>query len=76
MYSTTRFTWIINAPGLNGMRFDSSKGGNHGDIYNVVSIGQRRGFRLKGDYHDVYHVTAYDNIKQDISLPEYKFCRS
>jgi len=74
LYSTTRYTWIINAPGLNGMRFDSACGGNHGDIYNVVSIGQRRGFRLKGDYHDVYHVTAYDNLKQDISLPEYKFC--
>ena len=73
LYTTTRYTWIINAPGLNGMRFDSAHGGNHGDIYNVVSIGQRRGFRLKGDYHDVYHVTAYDNIKQDISLPEYKF---
>jgi len=73
LYSTTRYTWIINAPGLNGMRFDSQHGGNNGDIYNVVSIGQRRGFRLKGDYHDVYHVTAYDNIKQDISLPEYKF---
>jgi len=74
LYSTTRYTWIINAPGLNGMRFDSACGGNHGDIYNVVSIGQRRGFRLKGDYHDVYHVTAYDNARQDISLPEYKFC--
>ena len=24
MYSTTRNTWIINAPGLNGMRFDSA----------------------------------------------------
>ena len=74
LYSTTRYTWIINAPGLNGMRFDSNCGGNHGDIYNVVSIGNHRGFRLKGDYHDVYHVTAYDNSNQDISLPEYKYC--
>jgi hypothetical protein len=74
LYSTTRYTWMINAPGLNGLRFDSSCGGDNGDIYNVVSIGQRRGFRLKGDYHDVYHVTAYDNERQDISLPEYKFC--
>jgi hypothetical protein len=74
MYSTTRYTWIINAPGLNGRRFDSSCGGNNGDIYNVVSIGQNRGFRLKGDYHDVYHVTAYDNDRQDISMPQYKYC--
>ena len=74
LYSTTRYTWMINAPGLNGLRFDSGCGGDNGDIYNVVSIGQNRGFRLKGDYHDVYHVTTYDNERQDISLPEYKFC--
>ena len=73
LYSTTRYTLIINAPDLNGMRFDSACGGNHGDIYNVVSIGNNRGFRLKGDYHDVYHVTAYDNNGHDISLPQYKF---
>ena len=74
MYSTTRNTWIINAPGLNGMRFDSLCGGNNGDIYNVVSIGNSRGLRLKGDYHDVYHVTTYDNARIDISLEEGKYC--
>ena len=73
-FSTTRYTWIINAPGLNGLRFDSGCGGTNGDIYNVVSLGASRGFRLKGDYHDVYHVTAYDNAKQDVSLPSYKYC--
>ena len=74
MFSTTRYTWIINAPWINGMRFDSSCSGTNGDINNVVSIGNSRGFRLKGDYHDVYHLTAYDNTKQDISLPDYKYC--
>jgi len=73
-FSTTRYTWIINAPYINGMRFDSDCSGTNGDINNVVSIGNRRGFRLKGDYHDVYHVTAYDNTKMDISLPDYKYC--
>ena len=73
-FSTTRYTWLINAPGLNGLRFDSYCGGTNGDIYNVVSIGNSRGFRLKGDYHDVYHVTAYDNATQDVSLPSYKYC--
>ena len=73
-FSTTRYTWIINSPGLNGVRFDSLCGGTNGDIYNVVSIGNARGFRLKGDYHDVYHVTAYDNTKHDVSLPSYKYC--
>jgi len=73
-FSTTRYTWIINAPYINGMRFDSDCSGTNGDINNVVSIGNRRGFRLKGDYHDVYHVTAYDNTKMDISLPDFKYC--
>jgi len=74
MYSTTRYTWMINAPGLKGMRFDSSCGGNNGDVYNVVSVGNRKGMELKGDYHDVYHVTTFDNERQDISLPGHKYC--
>jgi hypothetical protein len=59
---------------LNGIRYDGSCGGTNGDINNFVSIGNSRGFRLKGDYYDVYHVTAYDNNKQDLSLPSYKYC--
>jgi len=73
-WSTSRYNWIINAPNLNGIRYDGSCGGNNGDINNFVSVGNSRGFRLKGDYHDVYHVTAYDNNKQDLSLPSYKYC--
>ncbi len=73
-FSTLRYNWIINAPGLNGVRFDSRCGGTNGDINNIVSIGNSRGFRLKGDFHDVYHVTAYDNRRLDISLPSYKYC--
>jgi len=73
-WSTSRYIWLINMPGLNGLRFDSACGGNNGDINNIVSVGNSRGFRLKGDFHDVYHVTAYDNAKQDLSLPSYKYC--
>ncbi len=73
-WSTSRYNWIINAPELNGLRFDGACGGTNGDINNFVSIGNSRGFRLKGDYYDVYHVTAYDNNKQDLSLPSYKYC--
>nr|MCS5634326.1 LamG domain-containing protein [Candidatus Neomarinimicrobiota bacterium] len=73
-FSTTRFSWIINSPGLNGMRFDSKCGARFGDVHNIVSLGNRRGFRLKGDNHDVYHTTAYDNTRQDISLNIDKYC--
>ena len=71
--STTRYSWIIEAA-TNGMRFDSLCGGIYGDINQVVSLGNKRGFRLKGDYHEGYHLTAYDNARQDISLPPYKYC--
>jgi hypothetical protein len=73
-FSTLRYNWIINVPHLNGLRFDSFCGGTNGDINNIVTAGNSRGMRLKGDYHDVYHVTSYDNTRQDISLPSYKYC--
>jgi len=72
--STTRYSWFINIPGFNGMRFDGSCSGNNGDVHHVVSAGNRRGFRLKGDYHDVYHVNAYDNARQDVNIPAQKYC--
>ena len=60
-YSTTRYTWIINAPALNGMRWNSACSGTQADAHNVVSAGNGRGFRLKGDHHEAYHLLAYDN---------------
>ena len=72
--STTRYTWFINIPGFNGMRFDGKCSGNNGDIHHVVSAGNRRGFRLKGNYHDVYHVNAYDNARKDVSMSAQKYC--
>jgi len=56
------------------MRFDGSCSGNNGDVHHVVSAGNRRGFRLKGDYHDVYHVNAYDNARKDVSISPQKYC--
>jgi len=65
---------MINLPGINGMRFDGSLSGNNGDVHHVVTAGNSRGMKLKGDYHDVYHVTAFDNSqKGDISLPWNKY---
>jgi len=72
--STTRYCWIINAPHTNGMRWNSSCGGNNADVHHVVSIGNRRNFTLKGDYHDAYHLTSYSPQNKDIRLPEMKYC--
>ena len=71
--STTRYSWKLNGA-RNGIRFNSSCGGNNADIHHVVSLGGKRGFRMKGDYHEAYHLLAYDNRRQDISLPSYKYC--
>ena len=72
--STTRYSWIINAPDLNGVRWNSGCGGTYADAHHVVSVGNRRGFRLKGDHHDALHLLAYDNETIDVSLAGIKYC--
>jgi hypothetical protein len=74
--SMTRYNWVINGPGANGMRFDGGTigaGSRRGDIHHLVTLGQNRGMRLKGDYHEVYHLTSYDHIKRGIQLVEFKY---
>ena len=69
--SMTRYNWIINGPGANGIRIDGGSNGagnRRGDIHNIITIGNNRGMRLKGDFHDVHHVTAYDNRMLDVDL--------
>jgi len=71
--STTRYSWLLNT-NRNGMRFDGGCAGIDGVVHHVVSAGNKRGFRLKGDWHQSYHLTAYDNLTKDISMPPNKYC--
>ena len=71
--STTRYSWLLNT-NRNGMRFDGGCAGIDGVVHHVVSAGNKRGFRLKGDWHQSYHLTAYDNFTSDISMPPNKYC--
>ena len=71
--STTRYSWLLNT-NRSGMRFDSWCAGHDGMVHNVVSAGQKRGFRLKGDRHKIYHIMGYDNYSHDISLTKIKYC--
>ena len=71
--STTRYCWLLNT-NRNGMRFDSRCAGIDGVVHNVVSAGNKRGFRLKGDWHRAFHLLAYDTNTNDISMPKNKFC--
>ncbi len=71
--STTRYCWLLNT-NRNGMRFDSFCAGVNGVAHNVVSAGNKRGFRLKGDKHRAFHLLAYDNNTNGISMAKNKFC--
>ena len=71
--STTRYSWLLDT-NRNGMRLDSQCGGTDAVIHNVVSAGNKRGFRLKGDRHRAFHLLAYDTNTNDISMPRNKFC--
>jgi len=66
--------WVINAFNRNGVRFDGDPAGQRCRVNHVVATGCLRGFRLKGDRHQVYHVTAFGNgPKGDINIAHDKF---
>lgn len=71
--STTRFSWLLNT-NTNGMRFDSWCAGHDAIVHNMVSAGQKRGYRLKGDRHKIYNITGYDTDSHNISLTKIKYC--
>ena len=70
--STTRFSWLLNT-NTNGMRFDSWCAGHDAIVHNMVSAGQKRGYRLKGDRHKIYNITGYDTDSHNISLTKIKY---
>ena len=72
--STTRYVWVINGPDWNGIRLNSACGGTYADLHHIVSIGNRRGYRLKGDHHEAYHLIAYENSNQDVYMSDDKYC--
>ena len=71
--STTRYCWLFNT-NRNGFRFDGSCAGQYGLVHNIISSGNKRGFRIKGDKHNVYHVAAYDNYDNDVNIRPDKYC--
>ncbi len=67
--SINRHNWFINV-NRTGHRFDGDPGGEWGIVYRCVSaLGGHRGFRFKGDNHEVYHNVAMDNRRgNDMSI--------
>tara|TARA_Y100000590_G_scaffold333602_1_gene379529 strand:- start:5916 stop:9200 length:3285 start_codon:yes stop_codon:yes gene_type:complete len=68
-----RNTWVMDAPYVNGIRFDGNPGGVFRKIHHTLSIRTSRGYRLKGDQHQVHHIIGMESARHDISLPDYKF---
>ena len=55
-----RYNWFINNRRM-GMRWDGDPAGSHGNIYRcVAALGGHKGFRLKGDQHEIYHLVGMD----------------
>jgi len=71
--STTRYCWLFNT-NRNGLRFDGDCAGQFGLVHHVISVGNKRGFRIKGDKHNIYHIAAYDNYDSDVNVRSEKYC--
>jgi hypothetical protein len=58
----------------NGIRFDGDPAGIKCQVSRCVSFRNTRGFRLKGDQHQIYNITGFDNDpKTDINIAHMKF---
>jgi len=68
-----RQNWTHDLPGRNGIRFDGSPSGFGGTAHHNVSFNNRRGFRLKGDYHTILNNVAFNNARQDVRVTPDKF---
>ncbi len=68
-----RQNWTHDLPGRNGIRFDGSPSGFGGTAHHNVSFNNRRGFRLKGDYHTILNNLAFNNARQDVRVTPDKF---
>ena len=69
-----RYNWIHDSHGRNAVRFDGDPAGIRCKIDHVVAMHNMRGFRLKGDQHQIYNLTALGNTpKPDITIGIEKF---
>ena len=71
--TTFKNNWFHDLPGRNGIRFDGDPSGFGGTVNNNVSFNNRRGFRIKGDYHNVINNIAFQNSNNDVRVSGDKF---
>jgi hypothetical protein len=73
MTAINHHNWAIDAKGRNGIRFDGDPAGIRGLVHHVVCSNTDRGFRIKGDQHHVYNLTAIGNQNVDLNIAFEKF---
>lgn len=70
--TVSHHNWNLRAFNRNGVRFDGDPAGYYGTIYKTVSSLANKGFRLKGDYHEIYNLTGIFNQDNDINIAQDK----
>ena len=74
MLFRSRYNWIHDSHGRNAVRFDGDPAGIRCKVDHIVAMHNQRGFRLKGDQHQIYNLTALGNIPAaDITIGIEKF---
>ena len=63
-HSIFAYNWFLHND-RTGLRFDGNPGGTYGIAYRNVSYKSMRGFRIKGDYHQVYNNTSLSSTKKN-----------
>ena len=66
-----RRNWIHDLGARNGIRFDGHPGGIKGASQRGFRTG--RGFRLKGDQHQIHNNLAFANDRADLHISQDKF---
>ena len=60
--------WNIDAFNRNGVRFDGDPAGEYGRIHHSVSLRANKGFRLKGDHHEIANLTGIGCDDNDLNI--------
>ena len=68
-----RRNWIHDLGARNGIRLDGHPGGIQKKVHHNVVFRTGRGFRLKGDQHQIHNNLAFANDRADLHISQDKF---
>ncbi|MBL7214225.1 MAG: hypothetical protein ISS71_00960 [Phycisphaerae bacterium] len=72
--SVLHHNWIHDCRSRNGIRFDGDPAGIRATVYRTVSLRNGKGYRLKGDQHNIMNIIGLENSPSaDINIAFDKF---